>query len=146
MVSEQVGDEVTIAAEPDSVMDAIRGFEAYPTWQREVRDVQVLETDEHGWGTSVRFVVDAGVLTVSYVLAYDYGPRSMRWHLVAGQGIEQLDGSYELAELPGRQTHVRYRLALTPTVPVPGFVRRQAARRIVEGALHGLRRHVEQGR
>lgn len=144
-MSEQVQDEIMIAAELDAVMDAISDFEAYPSWQREVRDVEVLETDEHGWGTRVRFLVDAGVLTVSYVLAYEYGPSSMRWQLVEGEGIQALDGSYELEERPGPQTHVRYNLAITPTVRVPGFARRQAARRIVDGALQGLRRHVEQG-
>src|SRR5690606_10950662 len=124
----------------------IADFEAYPDWQPEFTEVEILETDEHGWGTRVRFGVDAKILTARMVLAYTYEPDAMRGRLEGGDGGRPNDRAYGLSDRGDGSTRVDYELSVEPTVPVPGMQRRAAARRIAEGALRGLKRRVEQGR
>lgn len=145
MAEDSVRESIVVRAEPDAVMDVIADFEAYPEWQEEIREVEVLETDEDGWGTKVRFVVDAKVFTTDLVLAYTYGPDQMRWELVEGSQVRRDDGAYLLEDLGDGTTRVTYELAVEPAIPLPGMLRRRAAQRIVDGALRDMRRRVEGG-
>lgn len=142
-MSDSVSDSIVIDADADTIMDVIADFEAYPEWQDEIREVEILETDDDGWGTRVRFVVDAKIFTARIILAYEYTDTSMTWHLVEGDPIRRNDGAYELRERAEGGTEVSYRLEMDPGVPVPGILRRQAAKRIVDAGLKGLKRRVE---
>jgi ribosome-associated toxin RatA of RatAB toxin-antitoxin module len=93
-VSDSVQDSVVVRAEPDAVWDVIADFESYPDWQPDVKEVEVLETDENGWGTKARFVVDAKVMQATLVLAYTYSDQAMSWTLVDGEGVRRNDGTY----------------------------------------------------
>lgn len=157
-MSDSVSEAITVQADPDMVMDVIADFETYPQWQDEIKAVEVLETDDDGWGTKVRFTVDAKIFTTTYVLAYTYsddagmaagegsgGGRSyaMTWELVEGDQVRKVDGSYRLQEQDDGSTLVTYDLDVEPTISLPGMVKRKAARRIVDSALKGMKRRVE---
>jgi ribosome-associated toxin RatA of RatAB toxin-antitoxin module len=142
-VTDAVRERIVVRADPDTILDVVADFEAYPQWQPEVKDVEILETDDDGWGTRVRFVIDARLFTTSLVLAYTYSEAAMRWHLVEGDPVKRNDGEYVLRDLGDGTTEVTYALEIDPGVPVPGIVRRQAAKRIVDSGLHGLKRRVE---
>lgn len=144
-MADAVSDRIVVRADPDRVLEVISDFESYPAWQDEIREVEVLETDEDGWGTRVRLVVDARLFRTTMVLAYSYTATSMRWELVEGDQVRRNDGRYDLTDLGDGTTAVEYRLEIEPTVPVPVPLRRRAARRIVEGALAGMKRRVEVG-
>ena len=143
-MSDDVTDWIVVDAPVDDVMDVIVDVEAYPQWQSEFRDVQVLSVDADGWPQRAAFTVDAGVLTASYELAYTYGPTTVAWELVDSAQLDRLDGRYELsADAAG--TTATYHLTIVPSAPMPSFVRRKAASRIVDGALRALKDRVEGG-
>lgn len=142
-MSEAVSDSITVQADPDTVMDVIADFEAYPEWQDEIKNVEVLETDDDGWGTKVRFEVDAKVLSMRYVLGYTYGDNQMHWTLVEGDQLRKIDGSYLLHDQGDGTTLVTYDLEVVPAISLPKMLRRKAAQRIVDGALKGMKRRVE---
>ncbi|MGI8874725.1 MAG: SRPBCC family protein [Egibacteraceae bacterium] len=143
-MSNTVEDRIVVAADLDAVFDVIADFDAYPDWQAEVKEAQTLQTDADGRGTRVRFLVDARVIKARLVLDYTYTDTSMEWVLVEGDGVRRNDGRYDLRELGDGTTEVTYALEVEPSVPVPGLIRRQAAKRIIDGALAGMKRRVEQ--
>jgi uncharacterized membrane protein len=141
----RVSDTIVVAAGPDAIFDVIADFEAYPEWQDEFKEVEILEADADGWGTKVRFVVDAKVMTARIVLSYEYSDDAMRWVLVEGDGVRKNDGAYLLEDLGDGTTRVTYEVEIEPAVPMPGMLRRKAAKRIAEGALRGMKLRVENG-
>lgn len=126
-MSESVSDRRVIAAQPDVILDAIIDVAAYPEWQRDVRQVDVLERDEQGRASRAHFVVDARIFTATYTLAYTYAEREVRWELVASEQLRELDGGYTVREQGDGTSEVTYELVVDPTISVPRFLRRAAA-------------------
>ena len=54
-------------------------------------------------------------------------------------------GEYLLTEIDDDETKVIYRLAVDLGILLPGFVRTQGEKRVIENALEGLKRRVELG-
>jgi carbon monoxide dehydrogenase subunit G len=81
-----------------------------------------------------------------YTLAYRYAPRDagVSWTYVEGS-LQDLSGSYDLEPTGDGATQVTYRLDVELGMPLPGLVKRQAARQIVRSALGDLKRRVEGG-
>ena len=144
-MADVVRDSIVIAADPDSIMDVIADYEAYPEWQDEIKEVEILATDDDGWGTQVRFKVDATIAVVNYVLGYEYTDTSVRWTMVEGDKVKRNEGSYELTDQGDGTTLVEYDLEVEPAIKVPSMLRKQASKRIVRTALEGLKRRVEAG-
>jgi ribosome-associated toxin RatA of RatAB toxin-antitoxin module len=144
-MTEAVAETIVINASPQAVMDVIVDIEAYPAWQKDVREVEVLERDEQGRASLGRFVVDARLFTATYTLAYAYGAEGVRWELVSSDQLRQLDGGYSVAPTSDGSTTVTYELVADPTISVPAFMRRRAAEHIVRSALDGMKRRVETG-
>lgn len=142
-MSEAVSESITVRADADAVMDVIADFETYPEWQDEIKAVEILETDDDGWGTRVHFTVDAKIFSMTYVLAYTYTDDAMHWTLVEGDQVRKIDGTYHLEELGDGSTRVTYDLEVVPAISLPKVVRRKAAQRIVDGALKGMKQRVE---
>lgn len=145
-VPDTVREEITVRADPATVLGVIAEVAAYPRWQDDVRDVQILESDDAGRPVRARLVVDAGAFRATMVLRYVHTPTSMSWSLEEGDTLRRNDGIYELHDLGDGTTRVRYDLAVEPSVPVPGMLRRIASKRIVDGALRSLKQHVEAAR
>jgi ribosome-associated toxin RatA of RatAB toxin-antitoxin module len=136
---------IDIDATPEEILGVISDFEDYPDWVGNMEDVEVLERDRRGRGSVVAFRLRTPVLTAEYTLAYRYAARTagVSWTYVEGT-LDDLSGSYELE--PGeRSTRVTYRLDVELGMPLPGLVRRQAAKQIVRSALNDLKRRVEEG-
>jgi ribosome-associated toxin RatA of RatAB toxin-antitoxin module len=142
-MSEAVSDSIVINATPRAVMDVIVDVESYPDWQKDIREVEVLERDERGRPSRARFVVDARLLTAIYTLAYTYSEDGMRWELVSSEQLRQLDGGYRVVATGDEATTATYELVADPTISVPAFMRRRAAEHIVRSALDGLKQRVE---
>jgi len=142
-VADSVQDSIVVNADPDTVLDVVADFSSYPEWQDEMIEGAVLETGPDGRGTKARFVVDAKVARATLVLAYTYTPTSMSWKLVESDKLRRNDGSYVLEDLGDGRTKVTYALEVEVGVPMPGMMRRQAAKRIVDSGLKGLKSRVE---
>lgn len=141
-MGQRVSETTTIAAPSDTVLDVITELETYPQWAEGVLETEVLDRDPTGRPAQARFRVDAKVAEVSYVIAYTYTADTVSWTLVEGETISQLDGRYELSP-SGEQTQVRYDLEADVDLPLPGFLKKRAAKQILEQGLDGLKRRAE---
>jgi uncharacterized membrane protein len=142
-MAEKVSDTIDIEASAQEIFDVASDLETYPDWNANIKNVEIKETDEEGYATQVWFEVDAKVRTVRYTLEYDYSnaPESFSWELVDGD-VKELSGSYAFDEFED-VTEVTYELKIEPGFPLPGFMKRQAERQIMKGALEDLKKRVE---
>jgi ribosome-associated toxin RatA of RatAB toxin-antitoxin module len=133
-----------VFATPAEVMEVVADFNAYPDWVGNLEEVDVLARDRRGRGTRVAFRLRTPVGDQAYTLAYRYQPRDagISWTYVEGT-LEDLAGAYVLEPTGDGTTRVTYRLEVELGVPLPGLVKRQAARQIVRSALNDLKRRVE---
>ena len=142
-MAEHAQGSTDVHATPAEVMAVVADFEAYPDWVANMEEVEVLARDRRGRGTRVAFRLRTPLGDQAYTLAYRYQARDagVTWTYVEGT-LEDLAGSYAL-EPAGDATRVTYRLEVAIGVPLPGLVKRQAARQIVRSALADLKRRVE---
>jgi ribosome-associated toxin RatA of RatAB toxin-antitoxin module len=133
-----------VFATPPEVMAVAADFEAYPDWVANLEEVEVLARDRRGRGTRVAFRLRTPMGQQAYTLAYRYAARDagVSWTYVEGT-LEDLSGSYTLEPTGDDTTLVTYRLDVELGMPLPGLVKRQAARQIVRSALGDLKRRVE---
>ena len=134
---------IDIKATPKEIMAVIGDFEAYPDWVGNMEDAEVLERDGRGRGSVVAFRLRTPVLAAEYTLQYRYAPRAggVSWTYREGT-LDDLSGSYDLEPLDD-VTRVTYRLDVELGMPLPGLLKRQAAKQIVRSALNDLKRRVE---
>ncbi|MFE6870673.1 SRPBCC family protein [Kitasatospora sp. NPDC057692] len=143
-MAEHTRSSITIDATPATVMAVIADFAAYPAWTGEVKEIEVLETAQNGRAAEVRLVLDAGAIRDEHVLAYTWdGDRECAWTLVRSQMLRSLDGSYTLAPLGADRTEVTYQLAVDVKIPMLGMIKRKAEKVIIDRALAGLKKRVE---
>lgn len=147
-MAEHTEGSIVIEAPAAEIMDVLTDYEAYPAWA-DVKSATVLERGEGGIATKVAFEVDVPVLgRASYTLAYRYAPgdAGLSWVTTEARGsVSDITGEYLLTEIDDRETKVIYRLNVELGVLLPGFVRTQGAKRVIENALEGLKRRVELG-
>jgi ribosome-associated toxin RatA of RatAB toxin-antitoxin module len=143
-MAEHAEGSTEVVASPAEVMAVVADFEAYPEWVANLDQVEVLARDRRGRGTRVAFRLRSPVGEQAYTLAYRYRPRDagMDWSYLEGT-LEDLAGSYALEPTGDGATRVTYRLQVALGMPLPGLVKRQAARQIVRSALADLKRRVE---
>lgn len=145
---EQAEGSIVIVAPLEDVMEVIEDVEAYPEWA-EVNRVEVRRRGAGGRVTEAYFEVDVPALgTASYTLAYQYaqGDTGLSWTTTEARGaVRDIRGEYLLNELPDGGTKVTYRLGVELGVLVPGFIRTEGAKRVIENALERLKRRVERG-
>ena len=147
-MAENTEGTITIKASAEDVMAVIEDYEAYPEWN-DLKSVKVLKKDSQGRGSEVEMEAKAPVIgEVRYVLSYSYkadnGGVSWTTKEIEG-GIKDIKGEYELDELDEQETKVTYRMAIDLKMKVPGFIRKQGEKTIVDGALKGLKKRVEGG-
>lgn len=145
---EQAEGYVVVEAPLEDIMEVIEDFESYPEWA-DVRSVEVRKRGEGGRATEVYFEVDVPVLgKAAYSLQYRYAPgdTGVSWVTSEARGaIRDIRGEYLLDELADGGTKVTYRLAVELGVLVPGFLRSEGGRKVIENALEKLKRRVEMG-
>ncbi|MCZ6457241.1 MAG: SRPBCC family protein [Actinobacteria bacterium] len=134
-----------IDAPPEALYDVAADVASYPEWAIGVKEVEVLELDESGRVNRARFVLEGFVKEIEYILEYTHDrPNVLSWVAEASDDLKMLQGSYQFTSLDDA-TEVVYSLAVEPNFTVPGFLRRQAERQIVNTALRGLRKRVTEG-
>ncbi len=136
---------IEIAADPATIYAIAADLDAYPDWAEGVQSVSVTEANPDGLPKRAEFVVDAMMKKIKYVLEYDHdAPNLMSWSAVPGADIKMMQGSYEFTAHEGGATSVVYALKVDPAFPVPGFIRRQAEKTLVNIALRGLKKRAEE--
>ena|SRR2546421_10691447 len=143
-MAEQTSGSTTINATRDQVMEVLTDFDAYPKWSG-IKKVQVRRKDSKGRGSEVYMEVSQMGVDAKYTLSYKYKAKDggMSWTTKDASGaVKDIKGEYALEE-DGDTTKVTYRTTLELAIPLPGFVKRQAERQIVNTALGGLKKRVE---
>jgi ribosome-associated toxin RatA of RatAB toxin-antitoxin module len=142
-VADSVKDSIDVGATAEEIFQVATDFEDYPSWNANIKETRVEETDSEGRGSKVWFRVDAKIRELTYTLQYDYSdaPEGFSWTLVDGD-VKKLDGSYVFDEFDD-VTEVRYEMEIDPGFPVPGFLKKQAEKQIVRSALQDLKKRVE---
>lgn len=137
-----------IDAPIDRCFDIAADIEGAPEWQGSLRDVDVLESDEHGRAVLVETKSDAKVKTVSARLRFSYDPPTrIDWVQEKGD-TKSLVGSWSFEDLGGR-TRATYALSADPgrmlgmllRGPAEGMVRDF----LLGGAAEGLKKQAEAG-
>ena len=150
MGTERTSASTHVGVAPAEVMAVIADFPAYPEWATAIRSAEVTEPGGQsadaadGRARRVRFVLDAGMIRDSYVLAYEWdGDAEVRWQLAeAGTVISSMDGGYRLSGADGG-TDVTYELAVDVKIPMIGMLKRKAEKMIIDTALRELKRRAE---
>jgi ribosome-associated toxin RatA of RatAB toxin-antitoxin module len=146
-MADRTESSIVVDAAPGDVLDVIADFDAYPEWTGAVRQAEVLEEDEDGWARTVRFVLDAGALKDTYILAYTWdviedGTGTVSWTLVEAGILKAMDGSYRLRPTTAG-TEVTYTLSVEVKMPMLGMLRRKAEKTIIDTALKELKKRAE---
>lgn len=132
-------------ATPDVLFAVAADVAAYPDWASGVKEVEVLDTDAAGRALRARFVIEAMIRRITYVLEYRYDePNRISWLAEPGEDITSMEGSYTFESLEDGGSEIVYALAVDPAFKVPGFLRNQAERTIVNTALRDLKRRAEE--
>jgi ribosome-associated toxin RatA of RatAB toxin-antitoxin module len=148
-MTDRSSQSIVINAGPETIMDVIADFAAYPQWALAVKKAEVLIPGAGDRAERVRFSLDAGLIKDVYVLDYVWSDDGLTvaWELVEGQIQKAQHGSYVLAPLPSAaaatSTKVTYSLAVDLAIPMIGMIKRRAEKVIMDTALKELKRRVE---
>jgi carbon monoxide dehydrogenase subunit G len=145
-VSDEASSSIVIAAAPGEIMTVIADLAAYPQWSTGIKSATVDEPAADGRPAKATFVLDAGVIKDTYTLEYEWsGDERVEWQLVGGGTmLKSQQGSYTLSP-SGSGTEVVYRLTVELKVPMLGMFKRKAEKVIIDTALKGLKKRVENG-
>lgn len=138
-----VKDSIDIRASALEIFEVATDLDSYPDWNEDIKRVEVKQRDDENRPVEVWMEVDVKLKLVGYTIEYDYSaaPGFFSWSLVEGD-VKELEGSYRFDEFDD-VTEVSYEMRVDPGFPIPGFLRRQAERRVVRGALENLKQRVE---
>jgi uncharacterized membrane protein len=149
-MSDTAEEHIRIGAPPERCFEVAVDFEHYPLWATDVKRAEVLARDDEGRGSKVRFAVSALGQNINYTLDYDYSgaPAGFSWTLAESSILNALDGAYVFepdSDSGAEATALTYRLAVDLNLPLPGFMKRQAAGMVINNALKGFKRYLEAG-
>src|SRR5262249_47036141 len=144
-MADTASERIRVDAPASRCLDVALDFASYPEWARDVREANVLETDDQGRGSKVEFRAAALGKSIRYVLEYDFTelPEAFSWHFVEGDMLRRLDGTYRFEAEGPDSTRVHYELTVDLAVPLPGLLKRRAASLIMGSALKELKKQVE---
>jgi len=145
-MAEQTEGATEIRATPAEIMEVITDFDAYPEWAG-VKSAEVKRRDTRGRPSEVAMAVSQMGVDARYTLAYRYAAKDggVSWTTKEATGaVKDITGEYVLEPAEGA-TEVTYRLTLELGISLPGFLRRQAEKQVINTALGGLKKRVEGG-
>lgn len=136
-------DSILINASPERCAEVACDFAAYPQWAKDVKEATVLSRDAAGRALTVEYRASALGRSTHFTLQYDYAqlPHRLSWHMVDGDIMRSIVGSYAFTP-DGSATRVDYALEIELVLPLPGFVKRRAEKRILS-TLKELKTRVE---
>jgi hypothetical protein len=134
---------IEIDATPDEVFDAITDYETFAGWQSAVISAEVETRDKRSkLGELVKYEIDGKVRTVRYTLKYNYDrPERIGWDFVEGQGLNRLEGGYEIKP-SGNGAKATYKVGIDVT-GVPGPVLKRVQKGTVKKANEDLKAEAE---
>jgi ribosome-associated toxin RatA of RatAB toxin-antitoxin module len=143
-VAEQTESSIIIEASAERVMAVIADLGTYPQWAG-VKQTRVLRTFPDGRPLEAEMVIDSGPIKDTYTIQYQWHEdKQVNWQLTESTVLRDLDGMYMVHDLGNGTSEVTYRLMVDLQIPIIGSIKRKAERVIVDTALKGLKKRVEQ--
>lgn len=139
---DQTKESIEIAASPAEVMAVIEDVAAYPEWVDNMKSVEILTTDADGRPDHVQITLDHALVKDRYTLTHAWTANGVSWHLIEGNLLKSMDGSYDLRP-SATGTTATYTLSVDVNMPMIGMFRRKAEKTIIDSALKGLKKRVE---
>ncbi len=138
-MAEHTSSSITIEAAPADVMGVIADFARYPDWTGEVKEAEVLKSDDQGRAEQVRLVMDAGAIKDDHTLAYTWtGDNEVS--LDPGQvpdAARRWTAPTSSSRRAAGATEVTYQLTVDVKIPMLGMIKRKAEKVIIDRALEG---------
>jgi len=136
-------DSIVVNAAAARCIEVATDFAKYPEWAKDVKEAIVLERDSESRATMVEYRASALGRSTHFTLRYDYSqlPTRLSWQMVDGDIMRSIVGSYQFTE-SGATTRIDYGLEIELVLPLPGFVKRRAEKRILS-TLKELKARIE---
>jgi ribosome-associated toxin RatA of RatAB toxin-antitoxin module len=145
MAVEGTVQSIEVSASAHRVREVALDLEAYPEWITACRSAEILEEDAAGRPYRASFAFQAMIREIVVTLRYSYELEGgFSWTAEPGPDLDALDGSYEFKPIDEANAEVLYALRVEPSFTIPGFLRRQAEKELVQSALRGLKKRAEQ--
>ncbi len=143
-MADEASSSIVISASPSEIMAVVADLDAYPEWSQGIKSATVDEAGADGRPAKGTFVIDAGVMKDTYTLEYTWsGDDRVDWKMVgSATTLKSQVGSYTLKPKEGG-TEATYRLTVELKVPMLGMFKRKAEKVIIDTALKGLKKRVE---
>lgn len=133
--------EVVIEASPEEILAVIADVKSAPTWSSQYQSAEVLDTYKDGRPKQVKMKVKAAGITDEQTVEYKWGDNTAGWTLLKAGQMRSQEALYTLTP-QGDKTKVRFDLALDLSIPLPGFIVKQAIKGAMDTATNGLRKQV----
>lgn len=133
--------ELVIEATADEIMAVIKDIESLPEWSDIHLASEVLERDEEGRAVRAKMKVKSVGITDEQIVNLTWHADGVSWTLESAKQLRAQDARYTLTP-EGNKTRVKFVLTTDPLIPMPGFVLRQIAKKVMSMASDGLRKRV----
>ncbi|OMC16657.1 cyclase [Mycolicibacter heraklionensis] len=133
--------EVVIEASAEEIFDILADVESVPSWSPQYQSAEVLDTYDDGRPRRVRMKIKAAGLTDEQVVEYAWTDDSVGWTLVSAGQLKSQEAKYTLTP-QGDKIKVRFDMAVDPSIPLPGFLLKNALKGGMKTATDGLRTQV----
>ena len=133
--------EVVIEASPGQVLDVIADVESSPKYMSSQQSAEIIDCDDDGRPRQVRMKIKSAGISDEILLDYTFAAGVVSWSLVSAKQLKRQDGKYTLTP-EGDKTRVKFELTVDLSVPLPGFILKQAIKGAMKDGTDGLRRYV----
>ncbi|WP_293305616.1 SRPBCC family protein [Mycolicibacterium sp.] len=133
--------EVVIEATPEEILDVIADVESAHTWSPQYQSAEVIDTYKGGRPKTVKMRIKAAGIADDQTVEYHWGDNTAGWTLLKAGQMRSQEALYTLTP-QGDKTKVRFDLEIDPSIPLPGFLIKQAIKGAMDTATNGLRKQV----
>ena len=133
--------EVVIEATPEDILAVIADVESAPSWSSQYQSSEVLDTYKDGRPKQVKMKVKAAGIVDEQTVEYSWGENTAGWTLIKAGQLRSQEAKYTLTP-QGDKTKVRFDLEIDLSIPLPGFLVKQAIKGAMDTATNGLRKQV----
>lgn len=134
---------MTIAAAPDRVAHIVADFTAYPTWQKEVVAVEVLERDSSDRATRVKMKTEAMGMSTTNEIEVVYDTHKIEYHLVKGDMTTEQDAVYLIQPNARGGTDLDLEMAVGLKWSLPPFMLKRLVTKGIDDQLNAIKRIAE---
>lgn len=134
---------MTIAAAPDRVAAIVADFDAYPTWQKEVKAVDVMERDASERATRVQMTTEAMGMSSTNEIEVAYDTDKIEYHLVKGDMTTQQDAVFVFKHNGNGGTDLQLEMTIGLKWNLPPFMIKQIVTKGINDQLKAIKRIAE---